>query len=301
MATLRYRPWGHAWRARHRASADGRAPARQTGRRLPALGGRAHRPQADASRLRGCTRAGARWILEEGPAPGHHPARHARVFRDRPDGTPKVVMSPLQQARHCAIQVVNALERDPQLVQGAGRKNARLAFPGATAWSSPTSRASSSRARAWARPFPRTSPFGTRWSRTGRRSVPAAAGAMSPHLLAARAPSRCRSSTACAGFSSRSARAPAAKLFGPARKATTRTPACPTSARDGPAAKRQLAFRSLGDGHRVIHGVAGSGKTMILGYKRRAPGANARPGQQAHPHPLLQRAAIREAGRHHAG
>src|SRR5690606_15883279 len=25
--------------------------------------------------------------------------------------------------------------------------------------------------------------------------------------------------------------------------------------------------RSLGDGHRVIHGVAGSGKTMILGYR----------------------------------
>jgi superfamily I DNA and RNA helicase len=30
--------------------------------------------------------------------------------------------------------------------------------------------------------------------------------------------------------------------------------------------KEQLA-RSLGDGHRVIHGVAGSGKTMILGYR----------------------------------
>ena len=25
--------------------------------------------------------------------------------------------------------------------------------------------------------------------------------------------------------------------------------------------------RSLGDGHRVIHGVAGSGKNMILGYR----------------------------------
>jgi superfamily I DNA and RNA helicase len=25
--------------------------------------------------------------------------------------------------------------------------------------------------------------------------------------------------------------------------------------------------RSLGDGHRVIHGVAGSGKTMILAYR----------------------------------
>ncbi|MCC7082643.1 MAG: hypothetical protein IT530_18425, partial [Burkholderiales bacterium] len=31
-------------------------------------------------------------------------------------------------------------------------------------------------------------------------------------------------------------------------------------------AQEQLA-RSLGEGHRVIHGVAGSGKTMILGYR----------------------------------
>src|SRR5690606_24907397 len=30
--------------------------------------------------------------------------------------------------------------------------------------------------------------------------------------------------------------------------------------------QEQLA-RSLGDGHRVIHGVAGSGKTMLLGYR----------------------------------
>jgi hypothetical protein len=30
--------------------------------------------------------------------------------------------------------------------------------------------------------------------------------------------------------------------------------------------QEQLA-RSLGDGHRVIHGVAGSGKTMMLGYR----------------------------------
>ena len=30
--------------------------------------------------------------------------------------------------------------------------------------------------------------------------------------------------------------------------------------------QEQLA-RSMGEGHRVIHGVAGSGKTMILGYR----------------------------------
>ena len=44
------------------------------------------------------------------------------------DGRIKVVMSPLAQARFCAIQVVNALERDPQLVQTEGRHQGKLAF-----------------------------------------------------------------------------------------------------------------------------------------------------------------------------
>ena len=45
------------------------------------------------------------------------------------DGRIKVVMSPLAQARFCAIQVVNALERDPQLVHADGRHQGKLAFP----------------------------------------------------------------------------------------------------------------------------------------------------------------------------
>jgi hypothetical protein len=36
------------------------------------------------------------------------------------DGRPKTVIRPPAQARHCAIQVVNALERDAQLVQASG-------------------------------------------------------------------------------------------------------------------------------------------------------------------------------------
>ena len=46
-----------------------------------------------------------------------------------PDGHPKVVSNPLMQARHCAIQVVNALERDPQLVHPSGPHQGKLAFP----------------------------------------------------------------------------------------------------------------------------------------------------------------------------
>jgi prolyl-tRNA editing enzyme YbaK/EbsC (Cys-tRNA(Pro) deacylase) len=31
--------------------------------------------------------------------------------------------------------------------------------------------------------------------------------------------------------------------------------------------KQEQLARSMGEGHRIIHGVAGSGKTMILGYR----------------------------------
>ena len=42
--------------------------------------------------------------------------------------------------------------------------------------------------------------------------------------------------------------------------------------------QEQLA-RSMGEGHRVIHGVAGSGKTMILGYRAQY---GAVPGDEGH-------------------
>ena len=45
------------------------------------------------------------------------------------NGQPKAVKNPLEQARHCAIEVVNALKRDPQLVQETGTHQGNLAFP----------------------------------------------------------------------------------------------------------------------------------------------------------------------------
>lgn len=45
------------------------------------------------------------------------------------DGQVKVVMSPLAQARFCAIQVVNSLERDKQLIHTSGPHQGKLAFP----------------------------------------------------------------------------------------------------------------------------------------------------------------------------
>jgi hypothetical protein len=46
-----------------------------------------------------------------------------------PDGIPKTVANPLEQARQYAHQVVNALERDAQLVQADGPHQGKLAFP----------------------------------------------------------------------------------------------------------------------------------------------------------------------------
>jgi hypothetical protein len=45
------------------------------------------------------------------------------------DNGPKTVINPLEQARQYAHQVVNALERDPQLVQADGAHAGKLAFP----------------------------------------------------------------------------------------------------------------------------------------------------------------------------
>jgi len=46
-----------------------------------------------------------------------------------PQGQLKVVINPIAQARHCATQVVNALERDAQLRHGDGAHQGKLAFP----------------------------------------------------------------------------------------------------------------------------------------------------------------------------
>lgn len=55
-------------------------------------------------------------------------------------------------------------------------------------------------------------------------------------------------------------------LFGPQSDSVVAEPTGDTLLRVMDLQQEQLA-RSIGDGHRVIHGVAGSGKTLILGYR----------------------------------
>jgi len=181
-----------------------------------------------------------------------------------PDGIPKVVMNPLAQARHCAIQVVQALERDAQLVQPAGPHQGKLAFP-------------------WG--------HGVVFSRITRKQFDSAGlgEAIEPHLVICA--DEMTESVEPEAFQQRlwnmfahafgnkalslpqidrvrwimfpEVRVPVqGKLF----TAEDDTTEWPSIMRVMDLQQEQLA-RSLGDGHRVIHGVAGSGKTMLLGYR----------------------------------
>ena len=180
------------------------------------------------------------------------------------NGNVKTVINPLAQARHCAIQVIDALQRDPQLIQSDGPHQGKLAFP-------------------WG--------HGVVFTRITRKQFESAGLGeaiephyvicsdempdnvepeqfqqrlwnMFPHAFGNRALSlpqidrvrwimfpKVRVQTQGALFDDKDAEAE-----------------LPDIMRVMDLQQEQLA-RSLGDGHRVIHGVAGSGKTMILGYR----------------------------------
>jgi hypothetical protein len=178
-------------------------------------------------------------------------------------GQPKVVINPLAQARHCAIQVVNALERDEQLVHSSGPHQGKLALP----WSygvvftritrkqfetkeldntiqsnfvicqdemEPSADVETFQKRLWDM-FPHRFDHVMSLPQLDRvRWI------MFPQV---------RVQTQGALFDDNDADAE-----------------MPSIMRVMDLQQEQLA-RSLGDGHRVIHGVAGSGKTMILGYR----------------------------------
>ncbi len=180
-----------------------------------------------------------------------------------PDGQLKVVINPLAQARHCAIQVVNALERDPQLVHPAGAHQGKLAFP-------------------WG--------HGVVFTRITRKQFEAAGlgDAIEPHHVIC---SDEMTETADVEQFQQRLWHMFPHAFGsvmtlpqldrvrwimfPQVRVQTQgvlfddndaDAELPGIMRVMDLQQEQLA-RSLGDGHRVIHGVAGSGKTMILGYR----------------------------------
>ena len=178
---------------------------------------------------------------------------------------PKTIPNPLEQARQYAHQVVNALERDPQLVQPEGRHQGKLAFP----WS-----------------------YGVVLPNITRAQFDKAElhNAIEPHrvvcqdeMLEAVEPEALQSRLwdmfpfMLGGVMSlpqmdrvRWIMFPEVRVAVPGTgdlfDATDADADLPSIMRVMDIQQEQLA-RSLGDGHRVIHGVAGSGKTMLLGYR----------------------------------
>ena len=177
---------------------------------------------------------------------------------------PKTIPNPLEQARQYAHQVVHALERDPQLVQHEGRHHGKLAF----AWSYGVVLPNITRAQ-----FDKA----------------ALAHAIEPHRVVCQdemgeqvEPEALQSRLwdmfpfMMGGVMSLPQMDRVRWIMFPeVRVSMPSTPGLfaddaeaelPGIRRVMDLQQEQLA-RSLGDGHRVIHGVAGSGKTMLLGYR----------------------------------
>lgn len=179
------------------------------------------------------------------------------------DAGPKSVLNPLEQARQYAHQVVHALERDPQLVQGEGRYAGKLAFP----WSYGVVLPNITRKQFEAAELQhalephRVVCQDEMLESVGAEDLQSRLWDMFPHMMlgAMSLPQldrvrwimfpQVRVQTQGALFDDSDADAE-----------------LPSIMRVMDLQQEQLA-RSLGDGHRVIHGVAGSGKTMILGYR----------------------------------
>ena len=203
----------------------------------------------------------------------HSATRERFEILDPATQQPKVIMNPLAQARHCAIQVINALQRDPKLQQPDGAHKGQLIFP-------------------WA--------YGVVFTRITRAQFDAAGlGSAIPERLVICqdemfenvAPEAFQErlwhmfphSFGKGGITEEQLERVRWILFPqvrvPQQQSLFDDPASTQAAAENAAEERlpdimrvmdlqqeQLA-RSLGDGHRVIHGVAGSGKTMILGYR----------------------------------
>jgi hypothetical protein len=180
-----------------------------------------------------------------------------------PDGTPKTVINPLEQARQYAHQVVDALKRDPQLAQSDGPHQGNLAFP----WS-----------------------YGVVLPNITRQQFKTAElqHAIEPHRVLCK--DEMLESVEAEDLQSRLWDMFPYMMRGvmslpmldrvrwimfPEVRVPTQGALFDDNDADADMTgimrvmdlqQEQLA-RSLGDGHRVIHGVAGSGKTMILGYR----------------------------------
>ena len=176
---------------------------------------------------------------------------------------PKTIPNPLEQARQYAHQVVNALERDPQLVQPEGRHQGKLAFP----WSYGVVLPNITRAQFDKAELARAiEPHRVICQdEMGEQVEPEALQSrlwdMFPFMMGGVMSLPQMDRVRWIMFPEVRVQV-SGELFDDADEAAELS----SIMRVMDLQQEQLA-RSLGDGHRVIHGVAGSGKTMLLGYR----------------------------------
>lgn len=178
-----------------------------------------------------------------------------------PDGQHKVVKNPLEQARHCAIQVVRALEKDAQLIHDDGPHKGKLAFP-------------------WGHGVVFTNITRKQFTDAGLdQAIDAHYAICKGEMLESAEPEdfQRRLWQMFPHAFGKVISLPQLERVRWTMFPEVRVPVqsalfaedkdeVPDIMRVMDLQQEQLA-RSLGDGHRVIHGVAGSGKTMILGYR----------------------------------
>ena len=178
------------------------------------------------------------------------------------DTGPKTVANPLEQARQYAHQVVGALERDPQLVHPDGRYQGKLAFPWSYGVVLPNiTRAQFDKAELGHALEPhRVVCQDEMGEHVKPEDLQSRLWEMFPYLIGGAMSLPQMDRVRWIMFPDVRV-PPQGALFAEDAEAEL-----PSIMRVMDLQQEQLA-RSLGEGHRVIHGVAGSGKTMLLGYR----------------------------------
>ena len=178
---------------------------------------------------------------------------------------PKTIANPLEQARQYAHQVVRALERDPHLVTQAGRHKGQLAFPWSYGVVLPNiTRANFEKAElGQAIEAHRVICQDEMTEAVEPEALQSRLWDMFPYMMGGVMSLPQMDRVRWIMFPEVRVSAPGTPdLFDDADESVE----LPSIMRVMDLQQEQLA-RSLGDGHRVIHGVAGSGKTMLLGYR----------------------------------
>ncbi len=184
------------------------------------------------------------------------------------DTGPKTVPNPLEQARQYAHQVVDALERDPQLVQPGGHHQGKLAFPWSYGVVLPNiTRAQFDKAELHHALEPhRVVCQDEMLESVEPEALQSRLWDMFPFLVGGVMSLPQLARVRWIMFPEVRVPVQGALFEAQAGGDADADAELPSLMRVMDLQQEQLA-RSLGDGHRVIHGVAGSGKTMLLGYR----------------------------------